>query len=102
MQKKEVFLLGALIVLAGCATTGGRDYQSDIDMLNSRITVLQGEMASKDGEIARLQGQLAEQRASLAEADSQKRDLMMQLDEARRKQELQKTARARAADSDLK
>ncbi len=61
----NVLVLAGVVLLAGCAT--GRNYQSDIDALNSRISALQGQLSSKDDEIARLQGQLSQ-----AEAEKQR------------------------------
>ena len=38
-------VLACAVLLAGCATTGGRNYQTDIDALNARVTALQGQLA---------------------------------------------------------
>ena len=82
--------LGATM-LAGCAT-GGRNYQTDIDAMNARITALQGQLAAKDQEIHALEGQVADQRmardaaeAALASAQNEHRSLSEQLENAKRK-----------------
>ena len=59
---REWGLLACAVLLAGCATTGGRNYQTDIDALNARVTVLQGQLAAKDEEISSLQTQVSDQR----------------------------------------
>ncbi|OIO39013.1 MAG: hypothetical protein AUJ72_01595 [Candidatus Omnitrophica bacterium CG1_02_46_14] len=67
--------------ISGCATTG-RNYQPDIDSLNSRITSLQAELSSKDQEIKKLQTKLGDQASALVKAESEKRDLSDRLSSA--------------------
>ena len=80
-----------LVLISGCATTG-RNYQSDIDSLNSRVTSLQAQLSEKDQAISKLQNQLGDQESALTRAESEKRELsdklnsaMTQLDAASRK-----------------
>ena len=84
MDKKISLLsmtaLGVLL-LTGCATTT-RNYQPDIDSLNSRITALQGQLSEKDHEIAKLQNQLGDQETQLKRAESEKRELSDKLSSA--------------------
>ena len=60
MRRASVLFLVILsfFTVTGCAT--GRDYQTDIDALNAKLAILQGQLSAKDGEIARLQSQLKE------------------------------------------
>ncbi len=76
------FLIGTLF-LAGCATTG-RNYQTDIDALNARVSALQGELAAKDHEIndQRMAREAAE--AALHNAENEKRMLSSQLESAKK------------------
>ena len=90
------------VFLAGCATTGGRNYQTDIDALNARVTALQGQLASKDQEISALQSQVSDQsmakdaaEAAMRKADDERRALAEQLRSAEAK-------KAQAYPSDLK
>lgn len=94
-------LLG-IFLLAGCAT--GRNYQSDIDALNSRISVLQGQLQAKDDEISKLQNQQTEQQAALAQAESEKRLLGEKLDSALSQLEARSHSKsaAKPMDSELK
>ena len=65
-------LVVAAFIVSGCATSG-RNYQSDIDSLNSRVSSLQRESSAKDQEISRLQGQLGDQQSALSQAENEKR-----------------------------
>ena len=58
------------LALAGCATTGNKNYQGDIDALNARLTALQGQLAEKDQEISSLQTQVADQRMAKEAAEA--------------------------------
>ena len=95
-------VLACAVFLAGCATTGGRNYQTDIDALNARVTALQGQLASKDQEIAALQSQVSDQRmakdaaeTAMRKTEEDRRDLADQLRSAQAK-------KAAAVPSDLK
>ena len=103
-----LFITG-LLFISGCAT--GRNYQTDIDALNSRVSSLQGELSQKDQEIARLQGEASQRESALAQAEADKRMLndkldrtMSQMEEQARKAKAEARAKAQAAkvDSDLK
>jgi chromosome segregation ATPase len=97
-------LITGLLFISGCATTG-RNYQTDIDALNSRVSSLQGELSEKDQEIARLQGQLGQQQSALAQAEADKRMLSDKLDRTMDQMDaLSQKAQTQAAkvDSDLK
>lgn len=74
-------LVAAVFVISGCATSG-RNYQSDIDSLNSRVSSLQRESSAKDQEISRLQSQLNEHQSALSQAESDKRSISDKLDAA--------------------
>ena len=89
-------LIGTLFLMAGCATTG-RNYQTDIDALNARISALQGELATKDHEIndQRMAREAAE--AALHNAENEKRTLSSQLESAK-----SESHKAKAPASDLK
>ena len=73
-----MLMLVSVLIISGCATTG-RNYQSDIDALNSRISSLQAKASEKDQEISKLQSQLGEQQTALTKAESEKHDLLDKL-----------------------
>ncbi len=105
MNKNRIvwfFGLVGLLLISGCAT--GRNYQSDIDALNARISTLQGQLQSKDEEVGKLQNQQAEQQAALAQAESDKRLLSEKLDSALAQLEAKSHSSkvAKAEDSELK
>jgi chromosome segregation ATPase len=91
-----------ILAVAGCAT--GRDYQADIDALNSRVSTLQGQLSAKDEEIARLQNQLGQQQSALAGEESEKRLLREKLDSALSQLEAKanRAKSTKAEESDLK
>ena len=90
---------GAVIFLiTGCATTG-RNYQSDIDSLNSRIASLQAQLSEKDQEISKLQNQLGDQQTALSKAESEKHSLLDKLNAETSKQS---AAPSKTEESDLK
>ena len=61
-------LVLSAVLLTGCAT--GRNYQTDIDALNARISALQGQLAEKDQQVATLQTQLTDQQMAREAAES--------------------------------
>jgi chromosome segregation ATPase len=75
-------LLPVVFLMAGCATTG-RNYQTDIDALNARVSALQGELAAKDQEIN--DQRLARESAELAmrAAEDERRQLSSKLESAK-------------------
>lgn len=100
-MKKTFALYGILAMLLtltpGCGT--GRNYQSDIDSLNSRVASLQsqlaakdeeisslknreGDLSAKDLEISRLQNDLRDQQAAAARLENDKRMLTDKLNGA--------------------
>lgn len=102
-MKKGLFAVLALAVLAasGCATTG-RNYQTDIDALNARVTALQGQLAEKDQQISTLQNQMNDQQmareaaeAALRNAENERAALSSQLSAAQ-------SRKAASTQSDLK
>ena len=93
-----VFLVGSIALVSGCAT--GRNYQSDIDALNSKISALEGQLSAKDQEIARLQNQTTQQQAALSQAEAEKRTLSEKLHQAASQLESKKAAKSQ--ESDLK
>ena len=76
------FLLGTFFLMTGCATTG-RNYQTDIDALNAKVSALQGQLASKDQEIndQRLAREAAE--TALHNSENEKRALESRLESAK-------------------
>ena len=58
------------LFLSGCATTGGRNYQTDIDALNARVTALQGQLAEKDDEISSLKSKVEDERLAREAAET--------------------------------
>ena len=74
-------LITGALTLAGCATTS-RNYQADIDSLNSRITALQAQLSEKDQEAGKLRSQMGDQEARLKNAESEKRELSDKLNAA--------------------
>ena len=100
-QWKWVGTVLTAFLITGCAT-GGRNYQTDIDALNARVSALQGQLAEKDQEIHKLQGDLNDQdmareaaERAMKDAENERRSLEAQLESAR-------TKKAAAAQSDLK
>lgn len=94
-------VLGA-VMLAGCAT-GGRNYQTDIDSLNARVSALQGQLAAKDQELNALQNEMGDQKsaretaeAALRKAESERLIMAEQLENSSKK------SASKAYDSDLK
>ena len=82
-------VLACAVFLAGCATTGGRKYQTDIDALNAKVTALQGQLAAKDQEITHLQAQISDRRMAddaaqmaMRKAEDDKRALEQRLNKA--------------------
>ena len=75
-------LIAAVFVISGCATSG-RNYQSDLDSLNSRVSSLQRESSAKDQEISRLQSQLGDQQSAISQAESERRAMNEKLEAAR-------------------
>lgn len=98
MTKQMSILMGVvgLLLISGCATT--RNYQPDIDSLNSKITALQAQLSEKDQEIAKLQNRLGDQEAELKQAESEKRGLSEKLSSATAKLD----AASKTPESDLK
>ncbi len=83
------FLAMGIALVSGCATT--RNYQPDIDSLNSKISTLEGQLSSKDQEISRLQSQLSQ-------TETEKRALSDKLDQL----EAAKRSAVKPQESDLK
>ena len=83
------FLMMGIALVSGCATT--RNYQPDIDSLNSKISTLQGQLSSKDEEISRLHSQLSQTEAEKRELS----DKLNQLEKAKR-------SAVKSQESDLK
>ena len=63
-------ILLSAFILTGCATTGNKNYQGDIDALNARLTALQGQLAEKDQEISSLQAQVSDERMAKEAAEA--------------------------------
>ena len=93
-QANFIVAVGVLFLITGCATT--KNYQPDIDSLNSRITALQAQLSEKDQQIVKLKNQLGSQQSELKQAESEKRELMDKLSAASRQ------APPKAEQSDLK
>lgn len=96
-----VLLSVTSLMVFGCAT--GRNYQSDIDALNARVSTLQGQLSAKDEEISRLQGQVREEQQAKSQAASERGLIAEKLNAALAKLEDRKRQEeAKAAESDLK
>ena len=99
-----VTLIAGFIFISGCATTS-KNYQPDIDSLNSRITSLQAQLSEKDQQISKLQNDLSGQKDALNRADYEKRELSDKLSSAQAKLEAaekRSKAPAKPEESDLK
>ena len=103
MKRFLVVLLGiSVFMTAGCATTG-RNYDTDINALNSKVAALQGQLQSKDQEIDRLESRMKDESQARQAAENEKRMLSEKLDSAMAQLESSKARMAkRAVDSDLK
>lgn len=104
MSKKYwvmLLVVGALAV-AGCAT--GRDYQADIDALNSKVTALQGLISQKDGEIEKLKNDARDEASARLQAEDERRRLSEKLDSALAELDRKNrpAPKRQAMDSDLK
>ena len=99
MLKRNVsgLLLTALVLMTGCATTGVRSNQTEIDAMNAKAAALQGQLTEKDRELSSLQSYLAEQRAAREAAEAEKQRLASQLEDAKAA-----SYKAKAPASDLK
>ena len=99
MSKRNVsgFLLAALVLMTGCATTGVRNNQTDIDALNARVAALEGQLAEKDQALSdeKLARKTAEEAMRDAERDRQ--SLASKLEDAKAE-----SRRPKAPVSDLK
>ncbi len=62
-------VLSALFVM-GCATTPTRNYQTDIDALNARVSAMQGQLSEKDQEIAMLKSKAEDERRAREAAEN--------------------------------
>jgi chromosome segregation ATPase len=106
-------LILAFGTLIGCET--GRNYQGDIDSLNSKIMSLQGQLTVKDEEIAKLrasdvqlsqkdkeitdlQSQLSQQRQAADRLESERKTLSDKLDAARAKAARQEKSKNNMSD----
>ena len=69
-----------LIALAGCAT--GRNYSTDIDALNARISALEGQLSEKNAELLRLQTEMGSGQSNVDALRSEKDELQRRLDAA--------------------
>ena len=84
LKRSRIWVVAAsMALLAGCATTGARTHQTDIDALNAKITALQGQLAEKDAELAKMKNEIQEQartreaaEAALKRAEEDKRALL--------------------------
>lgn len=90
-------LLASVVFVSGCATTGGRNYQADIDSLNAKVAALQGQLDEKDQKISSLQTQSNEQKTAREAAEAEKQALAGELE-----REKAKSHQAAAPASDLK
>ena len=99
MSKRNVggFLLAALVLMTGCATTGGRNNQTDIDALNARVAALEGQLAEKDQALndQKMAREAAE--TAMRNAESERQRLAGQLESAKAE-----SRRPQAPASDLK
>lgn len=99
--------IGAVILLAGmgaagCATTGARSTQADLDAMNAKLSALQSQLSEKESEIAKLENQMREESAARLQAENDRRMLSDKLDTAMAQMASAKKAPVAAPDSDLK
>lgn len=91
-----IIFLGS--ALAGCATTEpAKNYQSDIDSLNARVSTLQGEINAKDQQVQSLQNRLNDQDRALSQARQEQDALRQQLNAAQERLDAEKATKAKAS-----
>ncbi len=106
MKRGKFLTLGLVffaVALTGCAT--GRNYSTDIDALNGRISALEGQLTDKNAELLRLQADMGSQSSELDAARRDKAELQARLDSMMSQLEsktLPKPAATPAVESDLK
>jgi hypothetical protein len=84
MLKRNVSgLLLSTVLLAGCATTGTRNNQTDIDARNARLAALEGQLTAKDQELNALKDQVGAEGAARDAAEAERMRLAAQLESAR-------------------
>ncbi|MBF0253616.1 MAG: hypothetical protein HQL11_00585 [Candidatus Omnitrophica bacterium] len=69
MRKHIPLLIVMALLTAGCAT--GRNYQTDLDALNSKVDNLQSQLTAKNRDLAALQDQLRNTQEQLRAAQTQ-------------------------------
>ncbi len=79
-KKSFIPMIAAMLLVSGCAT--GRNYEADINALNSRLSALQGQLSAKEQEIDRLQNEMKADQAARLQAESERRELAEKLDSA--------------------
>lgn len=80
MKKHLALFVVSLFLISGCAT--GRNYQPDIDVMNTKIASLQNQLENKNREIAELQDQNRALMTQLELANRAKQDAEERLYEA--------------------
>ena len=88
-------LLLTTMLLAGCATTGARNNQTEMDAMNARLAALEGQLSQKDQELRSLEGQMSSERAAREAAEADRQRMAMQLESAKTES---RTAKAPASD----
>ena len=109
-KRNKLWMLGivGLFAIAGCAT--GRDYQTDLNALNAKITAMQAQLSSKDEEVARLKSQVdathSEQNVELTHLQNENSILSQKLKDAQEDlaaaKRAQKKVERKVEQSDLK
>ena len=69
------------LFITGCATTSSpKNYEADMNMLNSKVATLEGQIAAKDQEIARLNMRADQEAAAHNESENERRLLSQKID----------------------
>ena len=104
MEKKALRFAAvlALGMFSGCATSE-RNVQPNIDALNAKVSLLQGQLTAKEDENTRLQSDLRSQQTLLAQSQAEKEMMEERLSNALSKANSKKAAPVSSnTESDLK
>ena len=70
MRLKGLGVVLSALFIMGCATAPTRNYQTDIDALNARVSAMQGQLSEKDQEIAMLKDKAEDERRAREAAEN--------------------------------
>jgi len=80
MGKRFLVGLACMVLLAGCA--GAKNYNTEIDALNSRVASLQNQLKAKDREMGALSDQVRSLQSQLETSHKAQMDAERRLDQA--------------------